>query len=105
MVNRNSFIGRLFSAIGRFDDFLGRVGADIYDFLKDINEVMERSFTVLTTDIPEEISQYKAYRKRICHLCGEKVPAGEGMSSYSSFIIYHDKCFEMARMNQYSEKR
>ena len=94
MVRRNSVSGKFLYFLSSVNDFLGRIGKDVTDFLHGINQGMERLATILTEDIPAEYAQYKEYRKRICHLCGLKVPKGEGMESYSSFILYHDECFE-----------
>ena len=92
MVRRNSVGGKFLYFLSAVNDFLGRIGKDVTDFLHGINQGLER--------LSSEYAQYKEYRKRICHLCGLKVPKGEGMESYSSFILYHDECFEKVREMQ-----
>ena len=69
MVKRNSFTGKFLYFLSAVNDFLGRIGKDVTDFLHGINQGMERLATILTEDIPAEYAQYKEYRKRICHLC------------------------------------
>jgi hypothetical protein len=88
MVNRNGIIGRFLSRIDRINAFLGIIGTDITAFLRDAYTEIDRGLRNLTVELPKEISQYKEYRRRICHLCGLKVPRGEGTESCSSFILY-----------------
>lgn len=97
MVNRNGIVGRFFSRIDRANAFLEMIGTDIITFLRDAYNELDRSIGYLTVELPKEISQYKEYRRRICHLCGLKVPKGEGTESCSSFIVYHNECFDKVR--------
>ena len=100
MVKRNGFAGRVISATDRFDRVLSQIGDDLNTFFREISMDLEQGFRNIMVGIPSELRQYREYRRRICHLCGEKIPKGEGMESYSSFILYHNECFEKVREMQ-----
>ena len=59
-----------------------------------LRNLLKEFHRIFKVEIPRELSEYKKYKKRICHLCGMVVPRNEGKESYSSFIIYHDECFD-----------
>ena len=105
MVKRNSFAGRVLSATDRFDMVLSQIGDDLNIFFREISMDLEQAYRNIIVGIPSELQQYREYRRRICHLCGEKIPKGEGMESYSSFILYHNECFEKVREMQDDQLR
>lgn len=59
-----------------------------------LRHLLKEFHRIFKVEIPRELSEYKKYKKRICHLCGMVVSKNEGKESYSSFIIYHNDCFD-----------
>ena len=47
--------------------------------------------------IIDEFREFKAYMKRECYVCHQKVPKGQGYESMASFHLVHEECFDKLR--------